>query len=88
MCGVLSPARRSKASKWLKSFRIDLPSDPEEQVAVGNALSEMDAEIDAIRVKVTKAHVIRTGMMPALLTGRIRLLDGIKSEGLELVHSG
>jgi type I restriction enzyme, S subunit len=34
----------------------------------------MDTEIDAMDVKLTKAHQIKQGMMQGLLTGRIRLV--------------
>jgi type I restriction enzyme S subunit len=57
----------------VKSLSIKLPKDPEEQVAVAAVLSDMDAEIDALEARLTKARELKAGMMQALLTGRIRL---------------
>jgi type I restriction enzyme S subunit len=46
----------------------------EEQSAIALILSEMEAEIAAIEVKLAKARQIKQGMMSELLTGRIRLV--------------
>ena len=45
-----------------------------EQEAIATILSDMDAEIDALEAKLTKARQIKQGMMQELLTGRIRLV--------------
>jgi len=45
-----------------------------EQTAIASILSDMDAEIDALETKLTKARQIKQGMMHNLLTGRIRLV--------------
>ena len=45
-----------------------------EQRAIANVLSEMDAEIVALEAKLAKARQIKQGMMQELLTGRIRLV--------------
>jgi type I restriction enzyme S subunit len=57
---------------WLKAFTITLPPLPE-QIAIAAILSDMDAEIAALEVKLTKARQLKQGMMQELLTGRIRL---------------
>jgi type I restriction enzyme S subunit len=44
-----------------------------EQIAIANVLSDMDAEIAALEAKLAKARMIKQGMMQNLLTGRIRL---------------
>lgn len=56
--------------------KIDLafPHDKAEQAAIAAVLSDMDAEIDALEIKLAKARQIKQGMMQELLTGRIRLL--------------
>jgi len=46
-----------------------------EQVAIAAVLSEMDTELAALEVKLTKARQIKQGMMQELLTGRTRLID-------------
>jgi type I restriction enzyme S subunit len=46
----------------------------EEQHAIAQILSEMDAEIDALVAQREKTALIKTGMMQELLTGRTRLL--------------
>ena len=45
-----------------------------EQTAIATILSDMDAEITALEAKLSKAHLIKQGMMQELLTGKIRLL--------------
>lgn len=61
-------------NKSFNSFEIDLPSDPEEQRAIGRVLSEMDSEVATLRAKLAKLRLIKQGMMQELLTGRIRLI--------------
>ncbi len=53
--------------------RVSLPP-PDEQAAIAEVLSDMDAEIAALEVKLEKARQIKQGMMQNLLTGRIRLM--------------
>jgi len=45
-----------------------------EQTAIAAVLSEIDAEIAALEVKLAKARMIKQGMMQQLLSGRIRLV--------------
>lgn len=59
--------------KVLWSLKITLPS-VEEQNAIVEMLSEMDAELGGIEAKLAKARQIKQGMMQQLLTGRIRLV--------------
>ncbi|MCL2857770.1 MAG: restriction endonuclease subunit S [Oscillospiraceae bacterium] len=56
----------------LKKIKILLPN-VDEQTAIAEVLSNMDAEIDALTAKLNKAKYIKQGMMNELLTGRIRL---------------
>ena len=46
----------------------------EEQVAIAQVLSNMDAEISALESRLTKARALKQAMAQALLTGRIRLV--------------
>jgi type I restriction enzyme S subunit len=46
-----------------------------EQTAIAEILSDMDAEITALEKKLSKARLIKQGMMQELLTGRIRLTE-------------
>lgn len=61
----------SKAN-FLK-LRISLPK-VEEQVAIAEVLSDMDAEIAALEAKRDKTRDLKRGMMQELLTGRTRLI--------------
>ncbi len=61
-------------NKSLNSFFIPLPSLKAEQQAIGEALSNMDAEIAALETKLAKARQVKQGMMQELLTGRVRLV--------------
>lgn len=57
----------------LSTFEILLPSFAE-QTAIAEALGAMDAEIDALEAKLSKARLVKQGMMQELLTGRVRLV--------------
>lgn len=46
----------------------------DEQKAIAQVLSDMDAEIEALEEKLKKYKTIKQGMMQELLTGRIRLI--------------
>ena len=63
----------------LPNFRerleIAVPPTKDEQTAIAAILSDMDAEIDALTVKLNKLRNIKQGMMSELLTGRIRLTE-------------
>jgi type I restriction enzyme S subunit len=54
-------------------IRIPLPS-VQEQKAIAEALSDMDAEIDALVGRREKAELVKQGMMQELLSGRVRLV--------------
>jgi type I restriction enzyme, S subunit len=58
----------------LLAFRLEFPTDAPEQTAIGEILSDMDAEIVALETKLAKTRSISKGMMQELLTGRIRLV--------------
>lgn len=45
-----------------------------EQRAIAAVLSDMDAEIQTLEARLTKAQAVKEGMMQNLLTGRIRLV--------------
>lgn len=45
-----------------------------EQQAIATVLSDMDAEIQTLESRLTKARAIKEGMMQNLLTGRVRLV--------------
>lgn len=64
---VLATTRSS-----ISSVEISLPP-ADEQRAIAQVLIDSDAAIDALRVRLTKARAIKTGMMQQLLTGRTRL---------------
>ena len=61
------------SKKDMKNIEIALPS-VEEQKAIAQILSDMDAEIEALEEKLEKVKTIKQGMMQELLTGRIRLI--------------
>jgi type I restriction enzyme, S subunit len=59
-------------------FRVSvaIPPTKAEQTAIAAVLSEMDDEIEALESKLSKARLLKQGMMQELLTGRIRLVKG------------
>jgi type I restriction enzyme S subunit len=56
------------------NFKIPAPISISEQTRIATILWDMDAEIDALQRKLTKAQQIKQGMMQELLTGRVRLV--------------
>jgi type I restriction enzyme S subunit len=57
-----------------RGFKIYYPKKIEEQKAIAQILSDMDAEIEALNKKLEKYKKIKQGMMEELLTGRVRLV--------------
>ena len=62
--------RRDMIAKML----IPLPPTKDEQTAIADVLSDMDAELAALEQRRDKTRLLKQGMMQELLTGRIRLL--------------
>lgn len=61
---------------WIGEFQnldIKVPS-LSEQTRIATILSDMDAELEALEQKLSKARQIKQGMMQELLTGRTRLV--------------
>ncbi len=57
----------------LKIIQIIIPKSTDEQTAIAQLLSDMDAEIEALECRLKKTQSLKQGMMQALLTGKIRL---------------
>lgn len=57
----------------LKDLVLPVPS-PDEQIAITEMLTDMDAEIAALETQLAKTRQLKQGMMHELLTGRIRLI--------------
>lgn len=60
--------------RQLSQVEMFAPSDVDEQNAIADVLSDMDAEIQALETRLEKARQVKEGMMQNLLTGRIRLV--------------
>jgi type I restriction enzyme S subunit len=69
----ISPTGYNRHFKFLKEREFVAPPLPE-QTAIAAVLSDMDAEIGALKERVSKARDVKQGMMQELLTGRIRLI--------------
>jgi len=63
----------------IESIEIKVPL-LSEQTRIATILSDMDSEIEALEQKLSKAKQMKQGMMQELLTGRIRLIEKIKTE--------
>ena len=61
-------------SKQVGQFRLWVPDDKNEQRTIAAVLSDMDAEITALKQRRDKTCGIKQGMMQQLLTGKVRLL--------------
>lgn len=53
---------------------ISIPTDVREQEAIAEVLTDMDEQIDKLKIKREKAKQIKEGMMQELLTGKTRLV--------------
>lgn len=61
-----------------KSGLLGLPlrfPEVDEQCAIAESLADMDAEIEVVDSRLTKARALKQAMAQALLTGRIRLVE-------------
>jgi type I restriction enzyme S subunit len=65
--------RYNLSKRALLELELPLPSFQEQQ-AIAAVLSDMDAEIQALEARLTKARAVKEGMMQNLLTGRVRLV--------------
>ncbi len=66
----------SANSMQVGQFRVWVPEDVDEQMAIAAVLSDIDAEIAALEQRRDKTKAIKQGMMQELLTGRVRLVNG------------
>jgi len=57
----------------MSSMVVFIPPTFAEQTAIAEILSDMDAELSALKKKLEKIRLIKQGMMDALLMGKIRL---------------
>jgi type I restriction enzyme S subunit len=57
----------------MEQFFVPLPRSREEQAAIANALSDVDALINELEKLIAKKQAIKTATMQQLLTGRTRL---------------
>jgi len=61
--------------RQLAEFTVRCPDDLSEQHAIAESLSDMDADIAAVEVRLAKARDLKQAMAQALLTARIRLVE-------------
>ena len=59
-------------TELINRTEVSIPSTLAEQTAIAEVLGEMDAEIAALEEKLSKARLVKQGMMQELLTGRMR----------------
>ncbi len=58
----------------VREIKITIPNSIEEQIAIGDILSDMDSEIDKLEQQLAKYRLVKQGMMQILLTGKVRLV--------------
>ena len=66
--------QQSYTASLVKQLPIELPPTVAEQTAIAEVLSDMDAELAALKQRRDKTRLLKQAMMQELLTGRIRLL--------------
>jgi len=73
-----SSVDRRGSLRWpsFSQIQVAIPNQPE-QTAIAAVLSDMDAELEALEAKLSKARQIKQGMMQELLTGRVRLVQSV-----------
>ena len=57
-----------------QTFEMRLPPTLDEQIAIANALSDLDAELSALETRRDKTDNLKQAMMQELLTGKTRLV--------------
>jgi type I restriction enzyme S subunit len=57
----------------ISNYNIFLPENIEEQQAIAQIISDMDKEIETLKLRLSKTKAIKDGMMSELLTGKTRL---------------
>ena len=57
------------------NLRLLWPSDPLEQAAFADVLTDIDAEIAALEQRCDTTHALKQAMMQELLAGRTRLVN-------------
>jgi type I restriction enzyme S subunit len=62
----------------VKSIEVLLPR-VDEQTAIAEVLSDMDAELAALEQRRDKTRALKQGMIQELLTGKTRLVDSLRS---------
>ncbi len=68
--------QQSYTAALIRVLPIEYPESTDEQLAIAQAFSDMDSEISALESRLTKARALKQAMAQALLTGRIRLVEG------------
>jgi type I restriction enzyme, S subunit len=58
----------------ISNIRIKLPPTLQEQTAIAEMLSDMDAELAALKERREKTRALKQAMMQELLTGKTRLV--------------
>jgi len=58
----------------MKELEIKFPS-PDEQTTIAEILTDMDKELEKLKLKLSKIKAIKEGMMQELLTGKTRLVS-------------
>lgn len=69
-----SNSQRRVRPKNILDYKVNIPTDKKEQIAIGAVLTSIDREISALEAKKTKYESVKQGMMQQLLTGKIRLI--------------
>ena len=70
-----SNSQKRITPSYMLSYKLYMPSDISEQMAIANVLEKMDSEIHQLESRKQKFISIKQGMMQQLLTGKIRLIN-------------
>jgi type I restriction enzyme S subunit len=74
---MMNQAQPSLRVPWLLNFNIAFPEKLELQKSIAKILNDIDSEINSLDLVLSKYRQLKQGMMQELLTGKIRLVEGI-----------
>lgn len=77
---IVGGAIPTLSQKEVSEYLVPIAANKQEQTAIANALSDVDALIAELEKLIAKKEAIKTGAMQQLLTGRTRLPQFAKRE--------
>lgn len=71
---AIGSSQKALTMVGIEPFQVLLPPSLSEQRAIATVLSDLDAELSALRARRAKLGLVKGGMMEVLLSGEVRLV--------------